>query len=134
MSWDVVIFRPPPQVTTLDELPAGFEPPPLGAMTDVLARLRDTLPALDLTEPDWGRLAGPTWTMELGIGAEDPVATVTLFIRGTGDDVLDAIDAIATALGARAAATETGTFVDDDPSGWHAFQRDRDRILRPPTG
>lgn len=132
MSWDVLVFQAPHQVAAVDELPGDFDPPPLGTLADISERLRASLPGLDLTEADWGRLAGPTWTIELGLGSEDPVATIMLYVRGTGDDVLDTIATITGAVGGRALDVSTGQFLTGDPTetaGWHGFQRHRDQIF-----
>jgi hypothetical protein len=132
VSWDVYLFNGPPSAGTVEDVPDDFDPPPLGAVAEVLARLRDAVPDVDLADPEWGRLAGPTWSIELNIGAGDPVGSMMLHVRGTGDDVLPAILRIAAAVGCRALDVSTGDFLTGDPgqvAGWHGFQAYRDQVL-----
>jgi hypothetical protein len=131
MSWDVVILAAP-SAASLDDLPRDFDPSNLGPAEDVRSRLRDALPELDLSDPAWGSVAGPTWGIELGIGADDPVEFLSLAVRGSGDDVLPVIGRIAAAVGGRALDCSTSAFLTGDPAettGWHGFQDYRDRIV-----
>jgi hypothetical protein len=132
MSWDVFIFEAPAQAKSIDELPADFDPPALGAATDVRQRLLDNFPDFDLSDPAWGHLTGPTWSIELNIGADDPVDSIMLHVRG-GGDVLTVIALIVASVGGRALDTSTGEFLTGDPAesiGWHGFQQYRDQVLR----
>lgn len=73
MSWQVLILRAPADVRSVDQIPQDFSPPPLGTGSDVRRWLEETLRDLDLSDPEWGRLVGPTWYIELNIGSHDPV-------------------------------------------------------------
>ncbi|MEV6957384.1 hypothetical protein [Streptomyces sp. NPDC051183] len=44
-----------------------------------------TVPVADLTDPARTVLLEPAWMIEIAIGDEDPVDSVILLIRGTGD-------------------------------------------------
>jgi len=126
MSWDVFVFNAPPHIATMDEIPIDFLPPPLGAASDVGKRLRESVEAVDLTDPTWCRVLGETWSIELSLGADDPVEAIMLYVRGGGDDVLTVIARIAAAVEARALDISTGEFLTGDLSqtaGWHGFQR-----------
>lgn len=128
----MLLLRAPADVTSVEELPADFDPPPLGSAADVRRRLGAALPDLDLSDPAWGQLAGPTWSIEVNIGADDPVASVMLHVRGSGDDVLLVVARAGTAVGGRALDCSTGAFLTGDPvetEGWHGFQTYRDRVL-----
>ncbi|MFG3283246.1 hypothetical protein [Streptomyces sp. NPDC048111] len=130
MSWDVLLLRLPAGVTAVQDIPDGFSPPPMGWTADVVATLRATVPDVDLTDPAWGELPGPTWNMELNIGSSDPVDSIMLHIRGYGDDVLDFIARIAHALGCDALDISTGGLVTArEVTGWHGFQAYRDRVV-----
>jgi hypothetical protein len=68
--------------------------------------------------------------MELSIGSNDPVDSITLHIRGSGDDVLISIVRLANALGCKALDISTGSLISTrDASGWHGFQEYRDRVI-----
>lgn len=132
MSWDVFIFEAPAHAKSIDELPKDFEPPALGAARDVRQRLLDNFQDIDLSDPAWGHLTGPTWSIELNIGADDPVDSTMLHVRGGGDDVLTVIAQIVASVGGRALDTSTGAFLTGDPAetdGWHGFQQYRDQVL-----
>lgn len=131
MSWDVLLMPLPDEIASVNDLPDDHEPPPVGPAERVLARLRDAVPDVDLTDPAWGLLTGPSWSVEVDIGSEDPVRSVTLHVRGSGDDVLPVVLRIAAALGCRAVDYSTAELLTgaEDLAGWHGFQGYRDRVL-----
>lgn len=78
----------------------------------------------------WGELSGPTWSIELNIGSEDPVDSVMLHIRGSGDDVLTPVLRLAEALRCKVLDCAEGDLITSDQTlGWHAFQQFRDRVV-----
>ncbi|WP_330239217.1 hypothetical protein [Streptomyces sp. NBC_00525] len=132
MSWDVILLRLPDDVTSVQEIPADYTPDLLGPRHDVLAAVTQAVPGVDLTDPAWGELSGPTWSIELNIGSEDPVDSVMLHIRGFGDDVLTPVLRLAEALRCKALDCSEGDLITPGKtSGWHAFQRFRDRVVGP---
>ncbi|RKS79511.1 hypothetical protein BZB76_0982 [Actinomadura pelletieri DSM 43383] len=129
MSWDVLLMRVPAEVRGMDDLPQDYAPEPVGSLPDALGRLASELPEVDLSDPEWGVLEGPTWSIELNIGHDDPLEAVMLHVRGGGDDVLTVILRIAQILGCRALDTSTGDFLAEGRTeGWHAFQQYRDQV------
>lgn len=136
MSWDVLIVDAPPGIRSASDCPADFVSRPLGAAADVLDRLR-ALPGIDLTDPAWGLLRGAGWSIELNIGADDPITSIMLHVRGGGDDVLPVIARIAAVVGGRALDTSDGDFLTDDHTGaesWHRFQQYRDQLFPQESG
>ncbi|MGW4204832.1 hypothetical protein [Streptomyces sp. NPDC004726] len=132
MSWDVLLLRLPDDVTSVSEIPADYTPAPLGRRHDVLAAVTQTVPEVDLSDPAWGELSGPTWSIELSIGSEDPVDSIMLHIRGSGDDVLTPVFRLAEALRCKVLDCADGDLITPvQTSGWHAFQRFRDRVAGP---
>ncbi|MCT7351173.1 hypothetical protein N4P33_03180 [Streptomyces sp. 15-116A] len=130
MSWDVLLLRLPDDVASMGDLPGDFTPAPLGPAQDVLAALRRAVPEVDLTDPAWGELTGPGWSMELNIGTDDPVVTLMLHIRGGGDDVLVPVFRFAEALDCRVLDLAKGDLATpEDTTGWHAFQAYRDHVI-----
>lgn len=92
--------------------------------------MRTTLPGVDLSDPTWAVLDGPTWSIELLIGGDDPVDQLGLLVRGTGDDVMTPIFALCTAFGCVAEDTTQGELLSgpEDTAGWHTFQHFRDLL------
>ncbi|MEU6541549.1 hypothetical protein [Streptomyces sp. NPDC047000] len=130
MSWDVLLLRLPGDVTSMHELPDGCSPEPLGRQYDVLAAVTQALPEVDLSDPTWGDLSGPTWSIELNIGSEDPVDSIMLHIRGSGDDALAPVFRLAEALRCKVLDLAEGELINPGHmSGWHTFQQFRDRVI-----
>lgn len=67
------------------------------------------VPGIDLTEPAWRRRAGPAWSVEGNIGSKDPVESIMLHPRGTGDDALLAAFRIADEVDCRVLDVSDGT-------------------------
>ncbi|MGW2402463.1 hypothetical protein ACWCYY_38555 [Kitasatospora sp. NPDC001664] len=132
MSWDLLLLPAPADVTAVDELPDGFRSDPLGSREHVAAALRERIPGIDLTDPAWGHLAGPAWSVEVNIGSDDPVESIMLHVRGTGYDALTAVFRIADAVGCRVLDISEGTFLasHDAATSSHAFQDHRDGVIR----
>ncbi|MGW3493099.1 hypothetical protein [Streptomyces sp. NPDC001020] len=130
MSWDVLLLRLPDDVTSMQCLPDEYEPTPLGRRDDILATVTRAVPEADLSDPTWGEILGPTWSMELNIGSEDPVDSVMLHIRGSGDDVLTTVFRLAEALCCKVFDCAEGDLITPgQTSGWHTFQQFRDRVI-----
>lgn len=129
MSWDVALFNFPADMT-LNEVDDDYRPDPLGPASDVLATLRETFPGIDLRDPTWGFLSDDQWVIEFNIGEENPVESIMLHVRGSGD-VLPTVRRAAAVLGCRAMDCSTGDFIETGGSdGWAGFQAFRDRALR----
>ncbi|MFI9617244.1 hypothetical protein ACIHCM_37320 [Streptomyces sp. NPDC052023] len=132
MSWDVLLLRLPDNVTSVHEIPGDHASSPLGRLHDVLAAVAKAVPDADLSDPTWGELLGPTWSMELNIGDEDPVDSIMLHIRGSGDDVLAPVFRLAETLGCKVLDCAEGDLITaGQTSGWQAFQQFRDRVSGP---
>ncbi|MFH9983954.1 hypothetical protein ACH4ND_33055 [Streptomyces sp. NPDC017179] len=118
MSWDVLLLHLPDDVTSLQETPDDYTPPPLGRQHDVLAAVSRAVPETNLSDPAWGELLGPTWSMELTIGSKDPVDSIMLHIRGSGDDVLTPVFRLASALGCKVLDFSEGDLITpQEPAG-----------------
>ncbi|MDX3353702.1 hypothetical protein PV703_10310 [Streptomyces sp. ME01-24h] len=128
----MLLLRLPADVTSVQEIPADHTPAPLGRRHDVLAAITQAVPEVDLANPTWGELSGPTWSIELNIGSEDPVDSVMLHIRGSSDDVLTPVLRLAEALRCKALDCAEGDLIAPGrTSGWHTFQQFRDRVFGP---
>jgi hypothetical protein len=130
MSWDVLLLRLPDDVTSMHELPDDYCPEALGRPRDVLATVTQAVPEVDLSDPRWGDLSGPTWSMELNIGSEDSVDSIMLHIRGSGDDVLAPVFRLAEALRRKVLDLSKEDLINPgQTSGWQTFQQFRDRVI-----
>ncbi|QDD59111.1 hypothetical protein FE156_11150 [Streptomyces albidoflavus] len=130
MSWDVLLVRLPGEVTSVSRTAHDYVPAPLGSRHDVLATVARVLPEADLSDPAWGVLSGPTWSIELSIGADDPVESVMLHLRGAGDDVLTPVFELAGALGCKVFDCSAGDLITPGGvSGGHGSRRFRDQVV-----
>ncbi|MEZ4399173.1 MAG: hypothetical protein R3B06_04095 [Kofleriaceae bacterium] len=126
MSWDVLLMRLPADVASLEELPEGFVPPPLGAPAEVRAALAAAVPELDFADPSWGRITGDDFSIEVSVDADEPVGTVMLHVRG-GDGALPVVGAMVAALGVSAIDCGPGTLLLlDSPAAAASFAAWRD--------
>ena len=134
VSWDVLLFDIPSEFASVADIPQGFRPALLGSRAEVEAALRRVVPNVNLTDPTWGVLDGPTWSSELNIGGDDPIDSIMLHVRGGGDDVMTPIFAMASALNCRVLDCSEGDFITpDETAGWHGFQSYRDHVVRTST-
>jgi hypothetical protein len=130
MSWDVMLMGVPSNVVTVADFPDGFSSE-LGPKSQVLSTLAAILPELDLTDPTWAILDSDDFSIEFGIGDDDPVEIIMLHVRG-GDSVIRTIQCICEHTGWRAFDTGTGDFINfaENPAEglqkWRAF---RDQIV-----
>ncbi|MFD9573190.1 hypothetical protein ACFWBI_25495 [Streptomyces sp. NPDC059982] len=132
MSWDVLLLRLPDDITSVQEIPADCSPAPLGRRHDVLAAVIQACPEVELSDPAWGELSCAAWSIEFNIGSEDPVDSIMLHIRGSGDDVLIHVFRLAEALSCRVLDCAGGDLITPgQASGWHAFQQFRDLVVGP---
>jgi hypothetical protein len=131
VSWDVLLLRLPGPVTSVEDA-RDHDDMPVGRKAWVLDTVRRALPEADLTDPAWGQVEGPGWSIELNIGSDDPVDATMLHVRGGGDDVLAPISRLAGELGCRVLDCSEGDLISfpRQASGWHAFQESRDRVTR----
>lgn len=133
MSWDVFFMRMPPGVRTLAEVPRDFVGEPLGARAEVIATLRARLPGVDFSDPAWGRLVGPDFSIELNLGHEPVAASLMLHVRG-GDGALGVVREVSEALGCPALDTTEGELIDfDSPraaAGFRKWRAFRDEVTR----
>ena len=128
MSWDIFIQKFPDGAKRVAEIPDTFSAPPLGPRTEVIQKIRAALPAVDFSDPAWGVLRTDAYTIEFGLGDDEPLHGVTLHVRGT-DDVLPHVYTVVRALGLRAIDSWTGEFFDPEAArsslaGWRRYVED----------
>lgn len=131
MSWDVSIENIPSSYAKYEDLPEGYEPPPLCSRKELEKIVFRLFPRIQSNEEKtWFNLEGPDYSIEFDSGTEDPVDSVMLLVRGQAT-ALEPIRRFCDATGWRAVDTSTGDFIDwrNNPdkgfAGWRAF---RERI------
>ena len=93
---------------------------------EVQAAIRTALPEAEL-DPPYARIDHPAYTVELDIGADDPVEGLGVRVQG-GDEAVEPLLRLCAHTGWRALDVSTGAFLDesDDPAaglrGWRAFR------------
>jgi hypothetical protein len=124
-------MRLPKGVLSVTEIPQDFVPEPLGHRNDLIARIKEVAPDADFSDPSWGLIDGPGYSIEVNIGESDEVDSFALHVRG-GDlvigliaDLLDRLD-----VGACDPQSDTGIFERDAAlaslTRWRAY---RDQIV-----
>ncbi len=132
MSWDVMIFNTTGSVRPHIEQFTESDYQPLGSAVDVRERLSNIVPDIDWTDPAWGIYEGDGFSIEFNVGTEDPIDTMMLHARGSGD-AIKAIVNFARPLGWSALDCSTDEFLDlDRPShdGWEEFKVFRNKVYK----
>lgn len=88
MSWDVSFFAaktPPPR---FEEVAADWKPEPMGARSEIRAKIDECIPGVDWREPSWGRYVTDQFCCEFNIGHDgEPCDSFMVHIHGQGDVV-----------------------------------------------
>jgi hypothetical protein len=128
MSYDIFVLDIPQAVTRVEDVPADFVPRPLGPRQRIVEALRRAVPDLALDETGWGSIEGPDYSIEVNLGAEDPISSFAFHVRGR-ETALFVIADVLNDLGCRAVApgAQTGIFsLDSDAleayARWRAYR------------
>ncbi|NNF14047.1 MAG: hypothetical protein HKN72_12525 [Gemmatimonadetes bacterium] len=122
MSWDIYVQDIPDDVMSVEDMPDGFLPRPLGRRSDVLAGIRRAAPDIRFADDQWGSIEGPGYSVEVNIGSRDPIQSVALHVYG-GDQSVYLVHDILAALNARA-------FDPSNPSGIFSLPESADGFRR----
>lgn len=130
MSWDVFAMKLPESIRSVDEIPDDFLPPPIGRRADLIARILEVAPFADFSDPTWGQLDAPGFSIEVALGDDEVVHGIAFFVRG-GDTAAGCLVAILDHLGLRAIETGFGEILDpttavDSLRRWRAY---RDQVV-----
>ncbi len=130
MSWDILV-QDLPEVTTVADIPDGFQPSPLGARSELISKILTVCPQADFSDPSWGLIVGPDWSIEVNIGKEEPCMGFALHVRGA-DVAVSAVTAILEQLQLRAIDCQTSEFFTEgieSKSSFHDWQAYRNRVI-----
>ena len=132
MSWDIFVQDLPREARTVRDIPDHFQPSPLGARSALIQQIQGVAPSADFTNPAWGRLDTPTFSVEFSLGSEELVRSFALHVRG--DDAAAAfVSELLTHLGYRAldpqsdsGLFEPGRVAEASMRRWREY---RDRVV-----
>jgi hypothetical protein len=133
MSWDIFVQELPPTARTLGDVPEDFAPGPLDSRANLIRRIKEVAPTANFSDPAWGTLDTPSFSVEFNVGDKDPVQSLTLHVRG--DDAAAAfVSDLLSHLGYRALdpQSESGLFepgkvAEASLSRWRAY---RDQVTQ----
>ena len=133
MSWDIFVQDLPREARTVRDIPDHFQPSPLGARSALIQQIRSIAPSAEFTDPAWGRLDTPTFSVEFSLGREELVRSFALHVRG-GDTAAAFVSDLLTHLGYRAldpqsdsGLFEPGRVAEVSMRRWREY---RDRVVR----
>jgi len=131
MSWDVFVMNFPKEAETVEDIPDDFVPPPLGTRAELIARIKVVVPFAEFSDPSWGTIEGPDFSIEVNLGKDDTVSDFALHVRGS-DTAAGVVADIISTLGLRAIAVPPGDFFDpatakEAMAHWRAY---RDHVVK----
>jgi len=131
MSWDVLILNfhgaPPNDFQSMRD---DQVPDPLGPADAVRDSIAKALPDFEWQGTGWAHYRGDGFSIEFNFSDEDPIRSMMLHVRGSGDAVA-AIMRFANPNNWSVLDLSTGSFMDpEDPSteGWEGFQAFREKM------
>jgi hypothetical protein len=133
MSWDIFVQDIPPGLHMAADMPDDFVPKTLGPRRAIIETICSVVPSAHFSEPAWGRIDGPGFSIEVNLGEKEDVDGFAFHVRG-GDMAAFVVADILQQLGFRAFDTgsDSGLF-SIGPEGsegqkkWRAY---RDKVLR----
>jgi hypothetical protein len=128
VSFDIFAQDLPPDAKKVSDIPDNFLPKSIGRRADIIAGIFKAAPTVDFSDPAWGTIDGPGFSIEVGVAPEEEIKCVAFHVRG-GAEALSIISNILIELGVRALApgTASGFFVDSEIesaySRWQAYRK-----------
>jgi hypothetical protein len=132
MSWDIFVQDLPRAAAAVADIPDDFKPASIGKRADIIAKIMETVPAADFSDPSWGMIEGESWSIEVNIGTEEECDGFALHVRGSGDEAVAVVTAILDCVKLRAIDAQTGEFFVAGPQALESFRRwcaFRDRVI-----
>ncbi len=111
MSWDIFIQHLPSSALTVEDIPDDFMPLALGSRDEVVRTILNVFPESNASDPTWITLVTPHYSIDFGLGCDDPVMSLSLHVGGD-ESVVAPISELIDLLGARAIDSWTGQFFD----------------------
>lgn len=101
MSWDIFVQELPEGMQTIDEIPDDFRPGVIGKRSEIVRKICEAAPGADFSNPTWGVIDGPEYSIEVNIDEEEECTGFCLHVRG-GEEAVAVVDRILGRLGMRA--------------------------------
>jgi hypothetical protein len=132
MSWDILVQDMPAEAKVVADIPDHFKPKPLGLRSELISRIVALVPEADFSDPSWGLIDGPDFSIEVSLGPQETVSGFSFHVRG-GDAAAGLVSEILASLSLRAFDTTTGEFFQPSTAveslrKWRAY---RDRAVGP---
>ena len=123
MSWDVLLIKAPPEITSLSikQLPDDFTLK-LDSRPNVISLLNEIVPEIQHLDIKWARIRTDDFSIEMNIGSNDPIEAVMLHVYGK-ENSIQVIKRICQYTGWRAYDTSTDSFLDFDEKTLDSFSR-----------
>jgi len=112
-------------------MPDDFKPESLGGHSEVIGKIKVLVPEVDFSDPTWGRIRGADCSLELSLGREEFVDSISFHIRGA-DQAASILAVIVKGLNLRAMDCSSGEFLSfdgDAVAGLQAWRAYRDRTI-----
>jgi hypothetical protein len=141
MSWDIFVQDLPEGIRCVAEIPDDFAPRDvIVKRSDVVRVLSEVAPQADFADPEWIRISGPGYSIELSLANREELDGFAFFVRGS-DEAAKVVAGVLRPLGLRAIdpSSETGLFdFDHAKQPLARWRRYRDQIVgdhggQPPT-
>ena len=125
----------PAKAKKVADIPGDFQPKPIGARKALIKNIEQVFPDVDFSNPAWGRLDGPDFSIEFNIGEEEMCGGLMLHVRG-GGGAMAAINRLLKHLQMRAIDCQTGEFfvmeaADKSFARWGKY---RDKVVSSAEG
>jgi len=131
VSWDIYVMDLPADARTLADIPHDYKPGPLMPRAELIEGISRVVPDVDFSDPTWGVIDGPGFSIEVSIRADDPVESFSFHVRG-GDMAAAVVADILDHLGLQAVDPQTKSGLFDRETAvasltaWRAY---RDRVI-----
>ena len=128
LSFDVFVQDLPSDARSVEDIPDDFSPQPIGERARLLAGILRAAPSADFSDPTWGQIVGPDFSIEVSIGSEDVLDSFAFHIRGSQEALFVVADILSELrLRAIAPGTESGFFelgeLGEAYSRWRAYRQ-----------
>jgi hypothetical protein len=121
MSWDIFAVNVPLVYESVEEIPSGFKPKPLGKRSTVIAKIKRTVPTADFSDPSRGLIERDGWSIELDMGDDEICQDFAFHVRGDGDEAVEVVARILDGLGIRGFDPQAGKLFFPGPSAIASF-------------
>jgi hypothetical protein len=135
MSWHVFAFKFADDIRSISELPSDWELKPIGKASDIRDWIQEVIPIVDFTDPARGVIKTSEFVIEVGLGDEETLNSISFRVVGNAAAATHAISDILRRMDVRGYDVSTGELFElesaiDSASRWMEW---RDRVLKDQT-